>query len=161
MLDGNDPIATRERLLLGISRLLGAPGYRSPGLAFGVGAGDSSWAILHAIESEAFTVHVADATHPYVETMADLLELRHESGAARLTLTLNLDTAEMILRAADGELVDDPASDAIRQEIDAFVGQLSRHPSKAAHIVDSSGSVTTATIRGVEISFALDGGGRS
>ncbi|WP_162529664.1 protein kinase domain-containing protein [Nocardioides caldifontis] len=161
MLHGNDPIATRDRLLLGISRLLGAPGYRSSGLAFGVGAGDSNWAILHAIESEAFTVHVADSTHPFVETMPDLLELRHESGASKHTLRLNLDTAEMILRAADGELVDDPASDAIRQEIDAFVGQLSRHPSKAAHIVDSSGSVTTATIRGVAISFALDGEERS
>ncbi|GAA1826610.1 protein kinase domain-containing protein [Microlunatus capsulatus] len=159
MLNGGDAIATRDRLLLGISRLLGAPGYRSSGLAFGVGAGDSSWAILHAIESEAFTVHVADPTHPYVETMADLLELRHKSGAH--TLRLNLDTAEMILRAADGELVDDSASDAIRQEIDAFVGQLSRHPAKAAHIVDSSGSVTTATRRGVEIAFAVDRGERS
>lgn len=161
MLDGNDPIAARDHLLLGISRLLGAPGYRSSGLAFGVGAGDSSWAILHAIDSDAFTLHVADPAHPYVETMADLLELRHESGAAKHSLKLNLDTAEMILRAAAGELVNDPASDAIRQEIDAFVGQLSRQPSKAAHIVDSSGSVTTATIRGVDISFALDGVGRS
>ena len=79
----------------------------------------------------------------------------------RHTLRLNLDTAEMILRAADGELVDDPASDAIRQEIDAFVGQLSMHPSKAAHIVDSSGSVSTATISGVDICFKIDGGVRA
>ena len=44
-------------------------------------------------------------------------------------LTLTLDTAEIILRAADGELVNDLASDAIRQEIDSFVSQLARQPS--------------------------------
>lgn len=158
MLSGADPVATRDRLLLGISRLLGAPGYGQPGLAFSMGAKDSGWAVLHAIESESFIVEVADTTHLYLETIPDLVELQHVTGSVKHTLRLNLDTAEMILRAADGELVDDPASDAIRQEIDAFVGQLSMQPSKAAHIVDSSGSVSTATISGVDIAFDIKGG---
>ncbi|USQ79196.1 protein kinase [Ornithinimicrobium faecis] len=158
MLTDTDPAGTRNRLLLGMSRLLGAPGYAQPGLAFNMGAQDSRWAVLHAIEPESFTVQVADSTHRYVETIPDLLELQHVGGSVRHTLRLNLDTAEMILRAADGELVDDAASDAIRQEIDAFVGQLSMQPSKAAHIVDSSGSVSTATISGVDIAFHIEGG---
>ena len=158
MLGGNDAEHTRDRLLLGISRLVGAPGYRSQALAFGVGAANSSWAILHTVDGESFAARVADAGHQYVETIPDILVLEHVSHAR---LTLALDTAETILRAADGEIVNDPASDAIRQEIDAFVGQLSRHPSTLAQIVDSSGSVTTATIDGVDIIFALDGQGLS
>lgn len=156
MLSGAEPETTRDRLLLGISRLVGAPGSVSPGLAFGVGAPDSNWAILHTIGSDSFTTRVADARHAYVETIADVLVLEHSSGAH---LALTLDTAEMILRAADGELVNDPASDAIRLEIDAFVGQLSRHPSSTGELVDSSGSVTTATINDGDIAFAIDGSG--
>lgn len=155
MLCGEDPRNTRDRLLLGISRLVGAPGFVTPGLAFGVGARDTGWAVLHTITADEFDLHVADTGHPYVETIADILTLKHP--AARLELTL--DTAEIILRAADGELVNDPASDAIRQEIDAFVGQLSRHPSRSAEIVDSSGSVTKATVHGQNITFAVDRSG--
>jgi serine/threonine protein kinase len=155
MLFGEDQVRTRDRLLLGISRLVGAPGFLNPGLAFGVGARDSGWAVLHTIGADEFSTQVADAHHVYVETIADVLVLEHSG--ARLALTL--DTAEIILRAADGELVNDPASDAIRQEVDAFVGQLSRHPSRSAEVVDSSGSVTRATIRGVDIALAVDGSG--
>ncbi|GAA5038745.1 protein kinase domain-containing protein [Actinopolymorpha pittospori] len=158
MLAGKDTDHTRDRLLLGISRLVGAHGYLANGLAFSLGSPDSSWAILHTIEGDSFTARVADARHQYVETIADVLVLEHGAGA-RLTLTL--DSAEIILRAADGEIVNDPASDAIRQEIDAFVGQLGRHPSTSAQVVDSSGSVTTAAIDGVDIKFALDGKGAS
>jgi len=156
MLSGERPEATRDRLLLGISRLVGSPGFVNPGLAFGVGVPGSSWAILHTIGSDAFTTRVADVHHAYVETIADILVLEHSAGA-RLSLTL--DTAEIILRAADGELVNDPASDAIRQEIDAFVGQLRTHPSRSAEVVDSSGSVTTATVSEGDIAFAIDGSG--
>ncbi len=156
MLVGNDKSRTQERLLLGISRLVGAHGYRDQGLAFGAGATDSSWAILHTIDANYFSVSVSDADHPYVETIPDVLVLEHTNGA-RLALTL--DTAEIILRAADGEIVNDPGADSIRQEIDAFVGQLSREPSRSAQIVDSSGSVTTARIDGAEIRMSLDGQG--
>lgn len=152
---GDEP-HTRDRLLLGISRLVGAHGFTDQGLAFGVGATDSSWAILHTIDRDSFTAAVTDNRHEYVETIPDILVLSHAAGAK---LALTLDTAEVILRAADGEIVNDPAADAIRQEIDAFVGQLSRHPSRSAQIVDSSGSVSTARIDGVVIRFVLDGPG--
>ena len=154
MLKGRDLDDTRELILRGISRLVGAHGYVRDGLAFGVGSTDSAWAILHTIPADSFSVHTVDAHHTYLETIPDSLVLEHEGGA---TLTLTLDTAEMILRAGDGEVVNDPASDAIRQEIDAFVGQLSRQPSASARIVDSSGSVTSARVDGVDIVFALDG----
>jgi hypothetical protein len=108
----------------------------------------AAWAILHTVPASEFIVKVDDLRSPYIETIADRLTLTHLSNP-RITLTL--DTAEIILRAADGELVNDLASDAILQEIDAFVSQLARRPSSEARIVDSSGSVAIARVDGPQI----------
>lgn len=154
MLTSESYAQATSRLLLGISRLVGAHGFSGTGLAFGVGTPESSWAILHSIDVAEFSIERAHAGHEYVETFADSLDLKHSSGA-RLTLTL--DTAEMILRSADGAVINDSASDAIRQEIDAFIGQLSRHPSRSAHIIDSSGFVTDAVIKSGRIVLTAAG----
>jgi len=108
----------------------------------------AAWAILHTVPANEFEVSVDNATSPYIEAIADRLTLTHTS---KPNITLSLDTAEIILRAADGELVNDLASDAILQEIDAFVSQLARQPSLEARIVDSSGSVAVARIEGTQI----------
>jgi hypothetical protein len=102
----------------------------------------SAWAVLHTIPAEQFTAVGHTGDQSYVETIPDQLTLQHGAGP-RLNLTL--DTAEMILRSADGEIVDDPGSDSIRKEIDSFVSQLGRQPSDAVRLVDSSGSVAVAT----------------
>lgn len=148
MLGGGDPQVTTRRLLLGISRLVGAFGYRSDGLAVSSGMPESTWAVLHTAPEGQFTTDVPPLNQPYIEAIPDQLTLVHRLGPK---LTLTLDTAEIILRAADGEIVNDPASDAIRQEIDSFVSQLSRQPSKAARIVDTSGSVAVARVDGPTI----------
>lgn len=142
MLKGIDPITTRARLLLGVSRLAGAFGYQDSGLAMSSGMPGSTWAVLHTIPTEQFTAVSHTGDQPYVETIPDQLTLEHRAGPK---LNLTLDTAEIILRAADGELIDDPGSDSIRQEIDSFVSQLARQPSGAVRLVDASGSVAIAT----------------
>lgn len=148
MLKNEFPEVTRDRLLLGISRIVGAYGYADDGLAMSSGMTGAAWAILHTVPAGEFTVSIDDARSPYVETIADQLTLTHVSNPS---LTLSLDTAEIILRAADGELINDLASDAILQEIDAFVSQLARRPSSEARIVDSSGSVAVARANGGQI----------
>jgi serine/threonine protein kinase len=141
MLTGDDPERTRARLLLGASRLVGAFGFHDRGLAIRAGTPDSEWSVLRVVAEDRFTVDVAHPPSPYVEVVPDTLVLKHANGP-RLALTL--DTAEVILRAADGEIVDDLGSDSIRQEIDGFVNQLSREPSASARIVDSAGTVAIA-----------------
>jgi hypothetical protein len=148
MLGGQDSLGSRERLLLGISRLVGAFGYVDQGLAMSSGMPESAWAVLHTVPATQFSVSPPSASQQYVEAIPDQLRLRHEGGSE---LFLTLDTAEIILRAADGEIVDDPSSDAIRQEIDSFVSQLARRPSRTARIVDTSGSVAVATVHGPNI----------
>lgn len=141
MLKHAEPETTRDRLLLGISRLAGAFGYLDSGLAMSSGMPDAAWAVLHTIPLEQLAVEQPKGSHPFVETIPDRLSLVHKAGP-RLDLTL--DTAEIILRAADGELVDDLGSDSIRQEIDSFVNQLAKQPSDAVRVVDASGSVAVA-----------------
>lgn len=148
MLRNGDPERTRARLLLGMSRLVGAFGYTDDGLAMSSGMPRAAWAILHTVPASEFTVSIDDARSQYVETIADQLTLAHVSNPS---ITLSLDTAEIILRAADGELVNDLATDAILEEIEAFVSQLARRPSMEARIVDSSGSVAVARIDGTQI----------
>lgn len=148
MLAGEDPVATKSRILLGISRLVGAFGYAGTGLAMSSGAEGAAWAILHTVPAEQFTVITPAGRSEFIEMMADTIMVAHTAGP---TLNLTLDTAEVILRAADGEIINDLASEAIRQEIDSFVNQLKRQPSHVAQIVDSSGSVATARITGSRI----------
>ncbi|NDO88497.1 protein kinase domain-containing protein [Cellulosimicrobium composti] len=144
MLRDGGSTKARDRILLGISRLAGAFGYAEPGLAMSSGADGTTWAVLHTVPEDEFHVEVPTVDGEFVETMPDQLLLRHDKGAS---LNLTLDTAEIILRAADGEIVNDVGADATRQEIDSFVNQLKRRPSQSAQIVDSSGSVTVARIR--------------
>jgi hypothetical protein len=141
MLAGTQPSDPLRRILLGISRLAGAFGFSAPGLAMSSGMPDSDWAVLHTIPESKFGLRRGAHKSPFIETMPDHLTLQHEAGPS---LALTLDTAEIILRAADGEIIDDFGSDSIRQEIDSFVNQLGRQPSSSALIVDSSGSVAVA-----------------
>jgi hypothetical protein len=60
-------------------------------------------------------------------------------------LDLSLDTAEIVLRATDGELLDDVYSDAIRQEIEGFTAQLSTQPSDRVLVIDEVGSTVAAS----------------
>ncbi len=138
----------RDRLLTGASRLVGAFGYGQDGLAISSGMPESAWAILHTVPAEEFSVTVPSHPSPYIESIPDRIELHHESGPH---LSLTLDTAEILLRAADGEVLGDAASEAIRQEIEGFASQLGRQPSMTAQIVDSSGSVRVARVEGQAI----------
>ena len=80
---------------------------------------------------------------PYVESFPDQLELRHSPSGARLRITL--DTAELLLRSADGEILGDTASAALRQEIQSFGDRLRLQPARTVRIVDGAGSSVTAT----------------
>jgi hypothetical protein len=150
MLQGRDPESDLRRVLLGMSRIVGAFGFVDEGLAVGSGAPGSDWAVLHLIPASKFNIATPPSPARFVESIPDQLVLTHEDGAS---LILSLDTAEIVLRAADGEIVDDLSSDSIRQEIDGFVTRISRQPSQSARIVDSSGSVYIATVNDALISL--------
>jgi hypothetical protein len=66
---------------------------------------------------------------------------------------ITLDTAEIILRAGEGEILNDPYSESIRKEIEGFTAQVRRQPTREALIVDPIGVVTIATQSNNKISL--------
>jgi serine/threonine protein kinase len=135
------------RVLLGLSRMLGAPGYQGTALALSDRQTGGDWAIIKEIPAADFELTVPVRTSPYIETCPDTLVLRHPH--ARLPLTL--DTAELVLRLADGELIGDNAARAIQQEIENFSSRLRSSPSSAVRIVDPAGRAARAHIDGAHI----------
>jgi serine/threonine protein kinase len=148
MLKEPDSVMACRRILLGISRLVGAAGFSGDGLAVNSGLPDEDWTVLHVIPSTDFTLAGVKVASPFVETIPDQLVLEHSAGPK---LALALDTAEIILRAADGEVINDVNSDSIRQEIEGFVGQLRRQPAQEANIVDAAGALSRVVISGTKI----------
>ena len=137
------PDRTRARVLLGLSRLLGAPGYRGENLAVADQGAGGTWAVLKEIPASKFALEQVSRHCTYVESRPDALRLRHNSGAA---LSLTLDTAELVLRLADGDLISDSASDSVRQEIETFAAALRHSPARAVRIVNPAGAARRAVV---------------
>ena len=148
MLRSPDPDQIIDRILLGISRSLGAPGFFGKGLAVNSGSADSEWTVLHIMPAKEFAIDVSRKRSRFIEQIPDELFLKHKLGP---TLGLTLDTVEIVLRAADGEIVNDGGADSILQEIEGFVGQLRRYPASTAHVVDPSGVVSRMKISDQQI----------
>ncbi|MGI5286545.1 protein kinase domain-containing protein [Nonomuraea polychroma] len=134
---GERPKEIRGRVLLGLSRLLGAPGYRGSDLAVADQGAGGTWAVLKEIPATEFSLERVEHPSQYVEWRPDALRLDHVS---RHSLTLTLDTFELVIRAADGELIGDSAADSVRQEVETFAAALRRSPANAVSIVNPAGT---------------------
>lgn len=133
----------RARILLGLSRLLGAPGYRGDNLAVADQGAGGTWAVLKEIPPDEFVLEHVSRPSEYVEWRADALRLRHQSGPS---LVLTLDTVELVLRITDGDLIGDSAADSVRQEIETFAAALRHSPAGAVRVVDPAGAARRAVV---------------
>jgi hypothetical protein len=133
----------QARILLGLSRLLGAPGYRGDNLAVSDQGAGGTWAVLKEIPSDEFVLEQVSQPSAYVEWRPDALRLRHRSGPS---LVLTLDTVELVLRTADGDLIGDSATDSVRQEIETFAAALRHSPASSVRVVDPAGAARRAVI---------------
>jgi hypothetical protein len=126
----------KSRILKGVSRLIGAYGYDGPDLAVSQERGHSDWAVLKPSFEQEFMLKANDFDSQYVEFSPDLLILTHVSGAQ---LNISLDTAEVILGAADGGLFGDYETDAVRFDVEGFGVKLLRQVSENVIVVEPSG----------------------
>ena len=144
----SDPASALPRMLLGVSRVLAFVGYPDEGtLALRDRVFDDpavrSIVVVKELPASEFVLRPATSAAPFVESFPDQLELRHHRGA-RLRITL--DTAELLFRSADGEMLGDTASAALRQEIESFGNRLRLEPTQTVRIVDGSGSSIVAGV---------------
>ncbi|MBN9739173.1 MULTISPECIES: protein kinase [unclassified Pseudonocardia] len=136
------------RVLLGISRILAYPGYDGEHLALRDRAYDDpsvrAIVVVKELRADEFQLEPATSPSPYVESFTDQLVLVHPASNARLRVTVDL--AELLLRAADGEIVADTASAALRQEIHGFGNRLRLQPARSVRVVDGSGRAVRARV---------------
>ena len=101
------------------------------------------WAVLKEIPAADFTL-TREEHHPqYIEWHPDTLRLRHADGPS---LALTLDTFELVLRVADGDLIGESADAAVRQEIETFGAALRRSPASSVRVVNPAGMERHAMI---------------
>ena len=134
----------RGQLLLGLSRLLGAPGYRGTEFAVADRASGGTWAVLKQSKADEFTLESVRRPSAHIESRPDELRLRH--AASGLALALTLDTFEVVLRVADGDLIGDGSADSVRQEIEGFAAAIRRNPTSSVTIVNPAGTPWQATV---------------
>lgn len=149
----------KARILKGVSKLIGAYGYSGPDLAVNQDRRHSDWAVLKPSFEGEFKLTSNEFSSPYIEFSPDLLILSHSSGAQ---LNISLDTAEIILGAADGNLYGDRVTDAVRFDIEGFGRKLLRQVSENLIVVEPSGSshkVRALDGRLVRVSPAVSSGG--
>jgi serine/threonine protein kinase len=148
MLNDRETEDIKSRLLLGISRLAGATGFRAGGLAVRTSDNTERWTVIKVVKSTEFEIVFSNRSDRYVEYVPDHFEIRHMSGAK---FGVSLDSAELLLRAADGEIFSDFYSDSIVQEVQGFTDQIRRSNASEVCIVDPIGNQTSALRSGPTI----------
>ena len=142
----------RNRLLLGISKIVAAPGYEGSGLAVRSVRNTSEWTLLRVVPEEHFAVFRSANDSEFVETFPDYIELQFGSiGPDEVfesiqSLRVTIDVAEVVLRAADGQMFDDVVSDGIVEEIRAFALGTASGNTREMLVTSPSGMMTRAKL---------------
>ena len=135
---------TKERILLGVSKVVGAIGFDESGIAIRAGNQRTDWSVLKVIDEEEFEIrNVTIIEQKYLEYASDKLLLVHKG--TQISLQLSLDSFEMLIRAAEGEILADGYSDAVIKEVEGFASQLRAVSSSSVSIIDPVGNAVLAT----------------
>ena len=137
-----------EKLLLGMSRLVGAHGYSEHSLAVAEPSLTPEWSVIKVLEIENFTLDspLNKSSSNLLETLKDKVTLRFVPNG--LTFVISLDTAEILLRSAEGEIFGDAQSDAIRRSISSFANRLLGESKRHALLVNPVGAIKEVSLNG-------------
>jgi hypothetical protein len=158
----NPDKAARNRLLLGISKIVAAPGYEGSGLAVRSVRNKSEWTLLRVVSEDNFALVRFANDSEFVESFPDYVDLQFgkigASGALEFvqSLRVTVDVAEVILRASDGQMFDDVVSDGVIEEIRAFALGSASGNTREMLVTSPSGMMTRAMLTNnrVELSRA-------
>lgn len=150
-----EPSTSDKGLLLrGISRLISSIFYLESDLVISKRSA-GKWIPLRKFPADGFKLEAVFQQSGYLETQNEGLILTHIESTKKLFI--NLDVFEVILRAAEGQLMADPASDAIRHEVQRFTNNLIGQPIEQIYVVEPSGRQNLVQVAEGVISL-VDGG---
>jgi serine/threonine protein kinase len=141
----------KAKLLLGLARIVGASGYAGTGLVVADKFAESEYSVLKVIPDNEFELEVAVGVHNFVESIPERVTLVHAPTSTRLHV--NLDLAELLLRAGEGEILNDDATESYRQELHGFAMSVSRKQSGEALIVDANSNSWNVRQVGIELTL--------
>lgn len=152
LLLGGNSESIKQDLLNGISGMSGFNSTGNRGLLIGGNNFDTDWSVIRIIPTSEFSIQTDQRVgNPYLEAIVDGATLRHRSGS----LPLSLDSFEVIMRVANGSLIDDRFSDSVFQEVRSFTTQLQKEQVSSAFVVDSSGRMIEAVTANGVIQLAV------
>jgi serine/threonine protein kinase len=137
VMDHADGENLKVRLLEGLSKLSGIFLQDQDGLRVASQRVDPLWTLIKSIGSDQFSLLARSLPTSGIEFLPDSAVLAHDGLGAELRVTL--DMAEVLLRAADGELFGDTDSLALRQQALAFVERVAQSRGDKATLVSPSG----------------------
>jgi hypothetical protein len=156
----NPDSASRDRLLLGISKIVAAPGYEGGGLAVRTVRNKSEWTLLRVVSEDRFSLRRPTNDSEFVEQFPDFVDLQFDSRNADETfqhshfLRVTLDLAEVVLRAASGQMFDDIVSDGVIEEIRAFALGAASGNAREVLLTSPSGLMTRASLNNNKVELS-------
>ena len=118
--------------------------FDQPGIAIRAGNQRTDWSVLKVVDETEFEIkNVTIIDQKYIEYASDKLMLVHKG--TQISLQLSLDSFEILVRAAEGEILYDSYSDAVVNEVEGFASQLRAVSSSSVSIIDPVGNAVLAT----------------
>jgi hypothetical protein len=137
---------------LGISKIVAAPGYEGAGLAVRTVRNKSEWTLIRVVSQDRFSLYRPLSDSEFVEQFPDFVDLQfgnHNSDGTfqpNQYLRVTLDLAEVVLRAASGQMFDDIVSDGVIEEIRAFALGAASGNAREVLLTSPSGVMTRASL---------------
>ena len=148
----SDPLRYLSTLLLGLSRLVGAHGYSGAGLAISESSNSTNWTALKVVAKDKFSLTKNIYENPYIESIPEFLVLQHRETRAKLKISLDL--AELLLRASEGEMVNDAAISTHKEELLGFAMQVIGKGFDEVLLVDAASRTFSAARHGANITLS-------
>lgn len=141
-------------ILRGISRLVGSIFYEESDLVISKRT-DGNWIPLRKFPIEEFKLDVLHPVNEYIETQFEALLLTHVPSSNRFLISL--DIFEVLCRSEGGQLMHDPASDAVRHEVLRFTNSLIGQPINEIYVVEPSGRQNLVRVSNGLIQLEVEG----
>jgi serine/threonine protein kinase len=125
-------------ILHGLSRLSSAHLPYRDGLCVVDADSKSGWSVIKVVPEREFELSIHQESSKFFETAPEFLQLTHKS--TNLHFRFTIDSFDLILRSAAGEIFNDHLTSSIRFDLANFATMLLRSPVHKVLLMDPSGT---------------------
>lgn len=131
-------ISEIEPILHGLSRLTSALLPYRDGLCVVDSDSKSGWSVIKIVPEREFELSIYQESSAFFETVPEFLQLTHKQ--TNLHFRFTIDSFDLIMRSAGGEIFNDHLTSSIRFDLANFATMLLRSPVHEALLMDPGGT---------------------